>query len=73
MLISHYRQNADGQDRVRDVMGPVTSSMHSFVMPGVRKRQERELSKSYDYQLDCILQFDNIVHFVVSLFWFCIL
>ena len=36
MLISHYRQNADRQDPVRDVMGLVTSSMHSFVMPVVQ-------------------------------------
>ena len=36
LLISHYRQNADGQDPVRDVMGPVTSFMHSFVMPVVQ-------------------------------------
>ena len=49
MLISHYRQNADGQDPVRDVMGTVTSSLHLFVMPVVQKRQERELLKTYDY------------------------
>ena len=49
MLISHYRQNADGQDPVRDVMGTVTSSLHLFVMPVVQKRQERKLLKTYDY------------------------